>query len=175
MLPKHSFLLGRSDDSPSCLPKFVDEESFHEVMHKHEIHCEGLLPSLNHRLLGQADGRQEYLPLQSCVKVMTWRKWCAETMKKKKNPSNTKIVQNASVYAQRKQTAQLISTQNKPKRLVYLDLSHTHTCRKTEGQQLSNDFIESKRMKGGRLSILGQHGVREDTYPHGFPHRFTYM
>ena len=94
---------------------------------------------------------------------------------KKKNPSNTKIVQNASVYAQRKQTAQLISTQNKPKRLVYLDLSHTHTCRKTEGQHLSNDFIESKRMKGGRLSILGQHGVREDTYPHGFPQIHIYV
>ena len=86
MLTKHSFLLGRSDDSPSCLPKFVDEESFHEVMHKHEIHCEGLLPSLNPRLLGQADGQQEYLPLQSYFKVMTWRKWCADTMKKKKIP-----------------------------------------------------------------------------------------
>lgn len=134
---------------------------------------EGLLPSLNHRLLGQADGQQEYLPLQSCFKVMTWRKWCADTMKKK-NPSNTKIVQKASVYAQRKQTAQLISTQNKPKRPVYLGLSHTHTCRKTEGQQLSSDFIVSKRMKGGRLSILGQDGVREDTYPQGFPHRFTW-
>ena len=45
---------------------------------------------------------------------------------KKKNPSNTKIVQRASEYAQRKQTAQLISTQNKPKRPVYLGLSHTH-------------------------------------------------
>ena len=84
MLTKRSFLLVRSDDSPSCLPKFVDEESFHEVMHKHEIHCEALLPSLNHGLLGQADGQQEYLPLQSCFKVMTWRKWCAVTMKKKK-------------------------------------------------------------------------------------------
>lgn len=29
---------------------------------------------------------------------MTWRKWCADIMKKKKNPSNTKIVQKASVY-----------------------------------------------------------------------------
>ena len=146
MLTKRSFLLVRSDDSPSCLPKFVDEESFHEVMHKHEIHCEALLPSLNHGLLGQADGQQEYLPLQSCFKVMTWRKWCADTMKKKKNPSNTKIVQKASVYAQRKHTAQLISTQNKPKRPVYLGLSHTHTtCRKTEGQQLSNDFVLCQR------------------------------
>ena len=85
MLTKHSFLLVRSDDSPSCLPKFVDEKSFHEVMHKHELHCEALLPALNHRLLGQADGQQEYLPLQSCFKVITWRKWCADTMKKKKS------------------------------------------------------------------------------------------
>lgn len=35
---KMQFSIGEPDGNPPYLPKLVDDKSFHEVMHKHEIH-----------------------------------------------------------------------------------------------------------------------------------------
>lgn len=62
----------------------------------------------------------------------------------KKYPSNTKIVQTASVYGSEETNSSANLTPDKPKRPVYLGHSYTH-MQETETQQLSSDFILYQR------------------------------
>lgn len=78
----------------------------------------------------------------------------------KKIPSNTKIVQKASVYGSEEQTAQLISTQKKPKRPVYLGPGCTHAGKLKVGIY-PGVLICAKR--DDELSILRSRWNKENT------------
>lgn len=96
LLTKCSFILVSSDDSPPYVPKLEDEKSFHEIMHRHEIHQRrsAAIPQSSLCLVRLVASRNISLckTVQSndLEEVVCWYY--------EKKPSNTKVVRKASVY-----------------------------------------------------------------------------